>query len=99
MVYDRVHNLVEQLIELIPTLPSTLYPLLARNFPHKRQKEAEHVTYIRNLLRLSDYCPELWDRILGLIVDRTLQIDVSRFNFPREFNKLISLLGRDSGRA
>ncbi|EJD01473.1 RNA polymerase I-specific transcription initiation factor RRN3 [Fomitiporia mediterranea MF3/22] len=76
IVYDRVHSLVAQLLELIPTLPSALYPLLARNFPHKRQREAEHVTYIRNLLRLSDYCPELWDRILGLVVDRTLQIDV-----------------------
>lgn len=81
IVYDRVHTLVAQLLELFPTLPSTLYPLLVRHFPHKRQREAELVTYIRNLLRLSDYCPDLWDRILGLIVDRALQIDVSVFNY------------------
>lgn len=77
LVYERVHALVAQLLELVPTLPSALYPLLIRNFPHKRQHVSEHVTYIRNLLQLSDYCPELWDRILGLIMDRTLQIDVS----------------------
>ncbi|KAH8118691.1 RNA polymerase I-specific transcription initiation factor RRN3 [Phellopilus nigrolimitatus] len=76
IVYDRVHSILEQLLSLIPTLPATLFPLLARNFPHKRQSQAEHVTYIRNLLQLSDYCPELWDRILGLVVDRTIQIDV-----------------------
>ncbi|KAI5120687.1 hypothetical protein M0805_006976 [Coniferiporia weirii] len=76
MVYDRVHSLLSQLLALIPTLPTPLFPLLSRNFPHKRQNQAEHVTYIRNLLQLSDYCPELWDRILGLIVDRTIQIDV-----------------------
>ncbi|THH11903.1 hypothetical protein EW145_g323 [Phellinidium pouzarii] len=76
VVYDRVHNLLARLLALIPTLPTPLFPLLAYNFPHKRQNQAEHVTYIRNLLQLSDYCPELWDRILGLIVDRTIQIDV-----------------------
>lgn len=64
-------------MSVIPTLSSTLFPFLARNFPHKRQNQAEQVTYVRNLLRLSDYCPELWDRIFGLIVDRTIQIDVS----------------------
>lgn len=75
-VYDRVHSLIQQLLSLVPTLPSILYPILARHFPHKRQAQFEHVTYIRNLLRLSDYCPELSDRLLGLVVDRTIQIDV-----------------------
>lgn len=75
-MYDRLHALLEHLLSLIPTLPSTLHPLLVRNFPHKRQNEMSQVTYIRNLLRVSDYCPELADKILATIVDRAIQIDV-----------------------
>jgi len=78
VVYERLHHLLRHLLSLIPTLPSTLQPLLVRNFPHKRQDKADHVTYIRNLLRVTEYCPELADRILATIIDRVIQIDVSR---------------------
>ncbi|KAJ3511569.1 hypothetical protein NLJ89_g4025 [Agrocybe chaxingu] len=76
VVYDRLHFLLQHLLSLIPTLPSTLQSLLIRNFPHKRQSQIAQTTYIRNLLRLSGYCPELSDRILATIVDRAIQIDV-----------------------
>ncbi|KIK67716.1 hypothetical protein GYMLUDRAFT_36459 [Collybiopsis luxurians FD-317 M1] len=76
LVYDRIHYLLQHLLSLIPTLPSTLMPLLSRNFPHKRQNQTAQTTYIRNLLRISKYCPELADQILGVIVDRAIQIDV-----------------------
>ena len=77
IVYDRIHYLLRHLIALVPTCPSTLHPLLSRNFPHKRQTQVEQVTYIRNLLRVTEYCPEIADRILSLIIDRAIQIDVS----------------------
>ncbi|KII95045.1 hypothetical protein PLICRDRAFT_98907 [Plicaturopsis crispa FD-325 SS-3] len=75
-VYDRLHYLLRHILSLIPTLPNTLHPLLMRNFPHKRQNQLAQVTYIRNLLRVTDYCPELGDRILATIIDRAIQIDV-----------------------
>ncbi|OCH84222.1 RNA polymerase I-specific transcription initiation factor RRN3 [Obba rivulosa] len=76
VVYDRIHFLLRHLLTLVPTLPSTLHPLLARHFPHKRQSLAAQVTYIRNLLKVTEYCPELADRILATIIDRAIQIDV-----------------------
>lgn len=76
MVYDRLHYLLEHLLSLVPTLPSTLQPLLVQHFPHKRLSQAAQVTYIRNLLRITEYCPELSDRILATIIDRAIQIDV-----------------------
>ena len=75
-VYERVHYLLRHLLSLIPTLPSTLQPLLVRHFPHKRQLQVAQTTYIRNLLYVSGYCPELSDKILATIVDRAIQIDV-----------------------
>lgn len=81
VVYDRLHYLLEHLLSLVPTLPSTLQPLLVRSFPHKRQSQAAQVTYIRNLLRITEYCPELTDRIMATIIDRAIQIDVSGVSF------------------
>ena len=77
VVYDRIHYLLRHLIALVPTCTSTLQPLLSCNFPHKRHNQIAQVTYIRNLLRVTGYCPEIADRILALVVDRAIQIDVS----------------------
>ncbi|KAF5363263.1 hypothetical protein D9756_000229 [Leucocoprinus leucothites] len=76
VIYDRLHYLLQHLLSLIPTLPSTLQPLLVRHSPHKRQNQLTLTTYIRNLLRVSSYCPELSEKILAIIVDRAIQIDV-----------------------
>ena len=79
VIYDRQHALLKHLFGLVPTLPSSLAPLLVQNFPHKRQPQVAHVAYIRNLLRVTEYCSELSERVLGLIVDRALMVDVSTF--------------------
>ncbi|CCM00173.1 uncharacterized protein FIBRA_02201 [Fibroporia radiculosa] len=76
IVYDRIHFLLQHLLSLVPTLPSTLHPLLVRNFPHKRQTQAAQVTYIRNILKVTEYCPELTEGIFATIIDRAIQIDV-----------------------
>ncbi|TIC12419.1 RNA polymerase I-specific transcription initiation factor RRN3 [Wallemia mellicola] len=75
-VFDRSHNLLIKLLDLVPTLPSLLQPILIRHFPHKRENKVQQVTYMKNLLSIINYCPALSDEIFGLIVDRTIQIDV-----------------------
>jgi RNA polymerase I-specific transcription initiation factor RRN3 len=77
IIYDRLHSLLRHIYSLIPTLPSTLQPLLAQNFPHKRQNQAAQTTYIRNLLRVTEILPELADIILATIIERATQMDVS----------------------
>ncbi|KAI0030899.1 RNA polymerase I-specific transcription initiation factor RRN3 [Vararia minispora EC-137] len=75
-VYNRIHALLQHLLSLIPTLPSTLQPLLVRSFPHKRLPKSSQVTYIRNMLRITEYCHEIADKLLSTIIDRAIQIDV-----------------------
>ncbi|KAJ2931731.1 hypothetical protein H1R20_g5334, partial [Candolleomyces eurysporus] len=75
-IYDRLHYLLAHILSLIPTLPSALQPFLIKHFPHKRQNQFAQLTYIRNILKVSTYCPELSDKILATIVDRAIQIDV-----------------------
>ncbi|KAH9967034.1 RNA polymerase I-specific transcription initiation factor RRN3 [Lactifluus volemus] len=76
IVYDRIHHLLRHLLTLVPTLPTTLQPLLVQHFPHKRQSQASQITYIRNMLRITNYCPEIADSLLSTIIDRAIQIDV-----------------------
>ncbi|KIM46443.1 hypothetical protein M413DRAFT_441534 [Hebeloma cylindrosporum] len=76
IIYDRLHYLLQHVLTLVPTLPSTLQPFLIRHFPHKRQNQVSQTTFIRNILRISSYCPELSEKILATIVDRAIQIDV-----------------------
>ena len=77
IVYDRHHALLQHLLALIPTLPSALLPQLLKYFPHRRLSKFCQITYIRNLLRVSRYCPSLTERILTAIIERAIQIDVS----------------------
>ncbi|CED84476.1 RNA polymerase I transcription factor [Phaffia rhodozyma] len=75
-VFERLHTLLTHLISLIPTLPGVIQPILVKSFPHKREPKIAHLTYIRNALRVVEYCPVLGDRILAAVVDRAIQIDV-----------------------
>ena len=61
---------------LIPTLPSYLAPLLKRHFPPKRDSRTAQLVFIRNALKMCEYCHELSESVLGLVIGRALQIDV-----------------------
>ncbi len=98
-VFDRGHALLQRLISIVPTLSSTLEPFLIRNFPHKRQSKDAHDIYIRNLLHTSSYLPELSDRILAIVVDRAIQIDVSLPHLHFFTIYLNPLQGGDTSRA
>ena len=86
VVYERQHALLQYLLSLIPTLPSTLQPFLIKYFPHRRQPKAAQITYIRNLLRIIEYCQSLSERILSTIIERVIQIDVSLIYYDLEEN-------------
>lgn len=75
-LYDRLHGLLQNLLRLIPTLPSTLQPRLVQHFPHKRDRTLSQVLYIRNLLRVTEYCEALTEPIWSAVIDHALQVDV-----------------------
>ena len=73
---DRLHHLLHSLIQLIPTLPSAIWPLLNRHFPHKRENRNSQVVYMTNALRIVEYCPQLAENVLDAVILRAIQIDV-----------------------
>jgi len=73
---SRIHVALKYLLRLIPSASSTLLPILAAKFPYAEETKKLQITYIENLIRLSDYAPELKSDILALITDRLVKIDV-----------------------
>ncbi|KAE8254755.1 hypothetical protein A4X13_0g3289 [Tilletia indica] len=76
LVYLRVHALLRSLLSLIPTLPTTLFPLLLSNLPPKRSPLRTQGLYILNILRVTEYAPELTEGIWAAVVHRVMSIDV-----------------------
>lgn len=73
---SRIHVALKYLLRLIPSASSTLSPILAAKFPYAEESKKLQITYIQNLLRLSEYAPELKSDILATITDRLVKIDV-----------------------
>jgi RNA polymerase I-specific transcription initiation factor RRN3 len=73
---SRIHVALKYLLRLIPSASSTLSPILAAKFPYAEEPKKLQITYIENLIRLSDYAPELKSDILAVITDRLVKIDV-----------------------
>ncbi|KAI9622538.1 hypothetical protein KEM48_007153 [Puccinia striiformis f. sp. tritici PST-130] len=63
-------------LEHLPTLPSTLWPVLDNYFPKKREHLDGHICYLSNLLRIASYCPDLSAKIVQLCIEKCLKIDV-----------------------
>ncbi|ORZ35674.1 RNA polymerase I-specific transcription initiation factor RRN3-domain-containing protein [Catenaria anguillulae PL171] len=58
------------------TGPTFVVPLLANEFPHHSRPLIDQQAYVQNLLRMLSYAPVLREQVLGLIVDRIVQLDV-----------------------
>lgn len=50
--------------------------LLAEHFPHPRAPLNSHIHYLRHAIKVLDYAPKFEQQLLGLVIDRILQIDV-----------------------
>ncbi|KAG8806435.1 hypothetical protein FRC17_004993 [Serendipita sp. 399] len=96
VIFERTHLLLQTLLELIPTLPSTLPTHLLRHFPHKTHSIASHIVYCKNLVKLIGYCPQIVEPVLSLIVERAVGIDVEIQIELEELEELVAS-GDDQG--
>lgn len=74
---DAIHAALRAVLALVPAGVPELYPALEEAFPHRRVVGAGSlVHYARELLRVAEYLPGLRARLLALLVERCLEIDV-----------------------
>ncbi|KAK4049742.1 DNA independent RNA polymerase I transcription factor [Microbotryomycetes sp. JL221] len=88
ILYGRLHSLLRTLLALIPTLSTSLSPLLIQHFPSKREHKTAQICYINNLLAVTEYCPALTEDVLALIIERALNIDVEIQGEPEEWEEV-----------
>ena len=77
---------------LIPSASHVLSDVLARAFPQEQDSKRRHVRYVRNLLRLREYAPELHAEVMGLVVERLVKVDVQ---VQSDFEDLADDIGDD----
>lgn len=73
---DRVHRTLERLLKLSPIAASSLFPLLVEHYPHMRLDVYVQQVYVKSLLRVVEYAPALRDRVITVIVERLIYMDV-----------------------
>jgi RNA polymerase I-specific transcription initiation factor RRN3 len=75
-VESRIHECIRSILRHNPMASSFLAPSLASNFPYPDDDAKTHVQYIRNILRIAEYCPELKGEVFSLVTDKLVKIDV-----------------------
>jgi RNA polymerase I-specific transcription initiation factor RRN3 len=73
---NRIHHGIRNLLSLVPTGQSELFPILAYNFPYKKADIEIQQTYISELFKICEYFPGIQSNILKLIITKCLEIDV-----------------------
>ncbi|KAG7383516.1 DNA independent RNA polymerase I transcription factor [Phytophthora pseudosyringae] len=74
--FEAAHQTMERVLTLVPTATNVLFPILCEHFPHKRMDAPTQVAYLRNVLRVTGYVGGLRERVLGLVIDQLVAIDV-----------------------
>ncbi|KAF2707468.1 hypothetical protein K504DRAFT_469915 [Pleomassaria siparia CBS 279.74] len=72
----RVHETLKCILRQSSMTNTFLAPILQFRFPFPTDTTKSHVNYIKNILRVSEYCPELKGQILSLVMDKLVKIDV-----------------------
>ncbi|MCJ1463285.1 hypothetical protein MMC07_001891 [Pseudocyphellaria aurata] len=75
-IYLRVHEVLQYLLQLIPSASSILCSVLIDAFPHQTDSRRAHAIYVQNVLKTLAYAPELQAEALALITERLVKIDV-----------------------
>ena len=74
--YDRLHSLLRTLVDRVPLLPPTIVAQVRRHMPAARMSRDVQVVYVRNVLRITDYCPSIMAEVLDAVVHYSVLLDV-----------------------
>lgn len=76
VAYARVHKSLQYLLQLLPQAARVLSAVLVSSFPYHTESGRAHIVFVKNLLRITEYAPELRAHVLNLITERLVKIDV-----------------------
>jgi RNA polymerase I-specific transcription initiation factor RRN3 len=73
---DRLHESLKSILRHNTMASSHLANIISSNFPSPDDDAKTHVHFIRNILRVAQYCPELKGAIYSLCTEKLVKIDV-----------------------
>ncbi|XP_033121712.1 RNA polymerase I-specific transcription initiation factor RRN3-like isoform X1 [Anneissia japonica] len=74
--FRHVHTTLQIIIKIVPMTPQFLMPALSDCFPFMRKDVYVQECYVKNLLVLTQYVPRLRQKILELIIEKLILLDV-----------------------
>jgi len=72
----NAHWAIQHLLNLVPSGHTILLRLIKENFPHRTAERREQISYIFNLIRMSQYVDHLKGDLLSLCIERVVHVDV-----------------------
>ncbi|XP_059510162.1 RNA polymerase I-specific transcription initiation factor RRN3 isoform X1 [Stegostoma tigrinum] len=75
--FEICHRALQTIAKYVPSTPQFLMPILVEKFPFANKSARILECYVHNLLRITVYFPVLRLKILELVVEKFLKLDVS----------------------
>jgi RNA polymerase I-specific transcription initiation factor RRN3 len=72
----RIHEFLRSMLRHNSMASSYLASSLASTFPYSDEDAKTHVRYIKNILKVVEYCPEIKGEIFSLVTGKLVKIDV-----------------------
>ncbi|KAL9066675.1 MAG: hypothetical protein Q9157_007063, partial [Trypethelium eluteriae] len=72
----RLHATLRYLLSVLPSASSILSGMLARIYPASEDSKKTHINFAQQVIKMTEYAPELRSEILTAIVDRLVKMDV-----------------------
>ncbi|XP_077980326.1 RNA polymerase I-specific transcription initiation factor RRN3-like isoform X2 [Glandiceps talaboti] len=74
--FECTHTALKDIIKIAPLAPTVLMSLLSEYFPYMKKEIHTQECYVKNLLEITLYLPNLRSKIMELIVEKMIKIDV-----------------------
>ncbi|XP_020632916.1 RNA polymerase I-specific transcription initiation factor RRN3-like isoform X2 [Orbicella faveolata] len=86
-VFCHAHEALQAVLEVVPAVPQFLIPVLSENFPYMKKPTIFQASYVKNLLQITKYLPDLRSKILELVIHNLITIDVEIPKHELEHNE------------
>ncbi|KAK2738511.1 hypothetical protein FQN57_007026 [Myotisia sp. PD_48] len=74
-VHYRMHYAIQQVARLVPSCSAAASSLLSTCFPHDSDTVKSNYIYVKNLIKMVDYFPELRSDVAGVVTEKLVKID------------------------
>lgn len=73
--FTHLHALIGTIVQIVPMSSSLILPLLVEHYPYQTKPLYVHECYVKNLIHITTYKPELRQAILELVIEKLIVLD------------------------